>query len=120
MGPQVTSLAPQHQISRLRLRLIPHPPALHRLLDAPADSRPSPDGTSNTLGHQKKTSSLPEPQEEGLVALDLLLELEQAVQERLRSGRTARYVDIYGDDPVAAPDNLFTGRQRRVGRRVRE
>src|SRR5262245_2185429 len=42
--------------------------------------------------------------QDGRGAMDLLLQLEDAVDQRLRGGRTARHVDIDRHDAVTAAD----------------
>lgn len=45
------------------------------------------------------------PHLQRLVALDLLLQLQQPVEERLGRGRASGDVNIYGHNPVAATHN---------------
>ena len=42
------------------------------------------------------------PHLQGPVALNLLLQLQQAVEERLGRGRAAGHVNVDGHDPIAA------------------
>ena len=56
-------------------------------------------------GFNLNLRSVPVPHLRILHPLDLLLQLEDTVHERLGRGRAAGHVDVDGDDAVAAPDD---------------
>mmetsp|Transcript_19324 Transcript_19324/g.76950 ORF Transcript_19324/g.76950 Transcript_19324/m.76950 type:complete len:263 (-) Transcript_19324:36-824(-) len=82
---------------------------MHLLLAGGAGRRPSSSSSSDARGGEKwcvpvsrDDVSLAEAQQQRAVGLDLFLELEQAVEERLGRRRAARDVDVDRDDAVDA------------------
>lgn len=54
---------------------------------------------------RRRSRLLAVPHLQGCVALDLLLQLEEAVKERLGSGRASRHVNVDGHDPITPAHN---------------
>eukprot|EP00968_Pinguiococcus_pyrenoidosus_P004547 scaffold301_cov243-Pinguiococcus_pyrenoidosus.AAC.52 len=77
--------------------------------DACGKVRESGSGTERNLllkaASRRRRRLLAQVQQEGTVALHLLLQLEHAVQQTFGSWRAARHVDVHGHDAVAPADH---------------